>query len=442
MTKRGIFKTADESIKAAAAAQKEYVAKFTIEDRDRFIAKVREVFVRDMTKICRLEYDETKLGRYEDKLIKNNGAVVDTPGTEMLPKEVFVSDKGLTVDYFAPYGVIGAVTPVTNAAATICANGIAALASGNSIVFNPHPSATQSAHLAVDLFNEALEDEGVPLNMVTMTETPTMDTLDAIIAAREVKLMIGTGGPGMVKTLMSSGKKVIAAGAGNPPAIVDETADIKLAAVTLIQGASFENNLLCVSEKEIFVVESVYDEFIKEFQAAGARLLSRDDADKVTEITMHELENGTYAVNKQYVGKDANVILKAAGLDVEGDLRLAFFEAENNDPYVMTEQMMPIIPVVRCKDFSQAMEWAYAAEKDNRHSASVWTESIKNATEFGRLINTTLFAQNGWTLAPMGMGGSGINSPTIATPTGEGPLHAGILTRRRRFAIAGGYNLL
>ena len=442
MGKLGVFETAKEAVAAAATAQKELVKNYTLEDRDRFIAQIRAEVGPRIEEFAIMEFEETGYGRVEDKIAKDTGAVYAGQGTEAIPTGVIASDKGLTVEYYAPYGVIGAVTPVTNPVATIVANTISVMAGGNTVVFNAHPGSVKCATEACHAVNQAIINAGGPENICTMPAIPTMETLDDIINSPEVSLLVGTGGPGMVKTLMASGKKVIAAGPGNPPSIIDSSCNVKKAAAGVAASATFDNNLLCIAEKEIFVVADVYDEFIKELEALGNYKMTREEADKVTAIGIVELPGGGYATNKKYVGKHAKVILADAGIEVEGDPRMAFFEAENDDLYVQVEQMQPIIPVVKCKDFEEAMGRAVAAEHNCKHSASIWSNDIEHVTAFGKVINTTVFVQNGGTMAAFGLGGSGTNSPTIATPTGEGATGPQSFLRRRRFCMAGGGNYL
>lgn len=438
----GIFDTAKEAVAAAAAAQKKLMNEYTMEDRQRFIEQIRKELGPRIPEFAELEFVETGYGRVEDKIGKDTGAIMLSPGTEAVPVGVMAGSQGLTVEYYAPFGVIGAVTPVTNPVATIIANTICMMAGGNTVVFNAHPAGVKSSTAALQGVNQAIINAGGPENVATMPAVPTMETLDDIMYAPEVKLLVGTGGPGMVKTLMSAGKKVVAAGPGNPPSVIDETADIKKCAESLVASATFDNNLLCIAEKEIFCVDAVFDELMDAFEANGNRRLTREEADKVTAVGIVQGKDGSYSTNKNFVGKHASVILEAAGVPCEGDPRMAFFEARNDDLYVQVEQMQPIIPVVRCKDFEEAQALAYAAEHDNKHSASIWSKNIDHVTSFGRLINTTVFVQNGGTMSAFGIGGSGTNSPTIATPTGEGVTGPQSFVRRRRFCMAGGGNYL
>ena len=439
----GIFESTVEAIEAAAAAQQDLINNYSMEDRQRFIEAVRAKAFPMIQELCEMEFNETGYGRIEDKIGKNTGALMATQTTEAIPTNMYASNKGLTVEYYVPYGVVGAITPVTNPVATPFGNGICAVAGGNAVVFHAHPNAVKTTSYSIQVFNQAVVEAGGPNNLLVAPKVPTMETLDEIMNHPKVKILVGTGGPAMVKTLMSSGKKVIAAGPGNPPSIVDETADIKKAAKGLIASASFDNNLLCIAEKELFVVDAVFDELMAEFKANGCYIATREEADRLTEVCLTKFDNGTYAANKKWVGKMAKDIAAEAGIQVEGDPRIVFFEAQVDEPLVQTEQMMPVIPVVRCKDFDQAVEWAVPTEHGNWHSASIWTEYTRRATKFGRLVNTTIFVQNGGTMSAFGdPNGSGTNSPTIATPTGEGVTGPQTFLRRRRICFADGQNYM
>lgn len=433
----GVFETIEEACKAAEDAQKDLIKNYTTQQRQEMIENIKKRALEALEELCKMEWEETGYGRYEDKVDKNGGSFRFTPDTKDIPVTVYSGSKGLTVDYYAPFGVVGGVTPVTNPGSTIVANGICNLAVGNTMVFNPHPAGTKSASFTVNLVNKAVMEVGGPNNIVTMPAKPSMETLDYIMNYPAIRLLLGTGGPAMVKTLMASGKKVIAAGPGNPPSVIDSSADVKKAAYEVTMSSTFDNNILCVAEKEIFVVDDVYDEFIKAMEEVGNVHLTAEQAAKLVDMCLVKGPD-EYTANKKYVGKNCNVILKDAGIPVEGDPRLAFFEADNMDPFVQTEQMMPIMPIVRCKDFEEACERAHFAEHDNKHSASIWTKDLFHATAFGKIINTTVFVMNGRTFSAFGLGGEGSNSPTIATPTGEGVTGPQSFARKRRFCMADG----
>ncbi|MDR0838227.1 MAG: aldehyde dehydrogenase [Oscillospiraceae bacterium] len=464
----GVFDTVEEAIDAALIAQKSLMASYTIDQRQTMIENIKKYALDNLDTICHKEVDESGYGRYEDKLEKNWGSFLWTPDTKDVPETTYFGSKGLTVEYYAPFGLIGAVTPVTNPASTIVANSICNLAVGNAIIFNPHPAAPDAAAFTTDLVNRAIIEAGGPANLVVIPSTPTMATLDTIMHHPAIRLLLGTGGPAMVKGLMASGKKVIAAGPGNPPSLVDASADIPFAALNLTMSSTFDNNILCVGEKEAFVVDEVFDEFMVEMgkemvdehkqeaerilrDVVGKNpptgdykfknvLLTPEQVETITELCLipPTEPEGEWTANKKFVGKDCRVILEAAGIKVEGDPRLAYFEAPNDHPFVQTEQMMPIFPIVRVKDFQDGIEKAVFAEHGNVHSASIWTKDLFHATEFGKRINTTVYVMNGRTFAAFGLGGQGSNSPTIATPTGEGVTGPQSFARKRRFVMANG----
>ena len=349
------------------------------------------------------------------------------------------SSKGVTVEFYAPYGLCGALTPVTNGLVTVACNTMTMLAAGNSIIFNCHPAAKLAGAKAVKLVNKSIIEAGGPANIATMAAEPTKESLDAILESPKVALIIGTGSEEMVRIIMKSSKKVIAAGPGNPPTIIDESADIAKAAHWLSFAMPFENNMLCITEKEVFVLDKVYDKFLAAMVEKGARILNAEETEKVTATALIPMESGIPVANKKYIGQNANLILEAAGVrPSEGDLQLALIEVAADHPFVIAEQMMPIIPVVKCASFEEAVNGAVAAEHGFRHSAAVWSNNWDHVIEFGKRIDTAVFAHNGATIAATGLGGTGNGSATIATTTGEGVTTAKTFTRIRRFAMGDG----
>ena len=448
----GVYGTAAEAIALSAAAQAKFQNEFGTEARNCIVAAIRQAILECAGPLGEMAVEESGLGRVAHKIAKNKLAATATPGTESLLTQATSSDEGLTLEERAPFGLIGAVTPVTNEVPTIVSNAISMLAGGNAVVFNVHPSAKMTSAVAIDRINRAIIASGGPADLVTMIKTPTLDTLQEIAQAPEVRLLVGTGGPGLVKALLSSGKKAIGAGAGNPPVVVDGSADVALAGASIVAGASFDNNLLCIGEKEVFVVEQQADALIDVMTQSGAYLLTPEQVEQVTELvlTADDCEETAkacsfgmdreYHLRKEWVGQDAAKILAAIGVEVGEPVDLLIFEAEFNNPFVQLEQMMPVLPIVRCQDFAQAVDFAVEAEHGNRHSACIYSNNVNNVTAFAKRIGTTVFTQNGPTLAGLGYGGAGTTSFTIAGPTGEGITTARDFTRVRRFAIAQGGN--
>lgn len=438
----GVYDDVLEAIDAAYEAQQILMRDFTTEDRDRFIDAIKQAFLEIVEQETIAEFEETGYGRLDQKIVKNIGTISTSENTSSVDSVVMASSKGLTVEYYAPYGLCGALTPVTNGLVTIASNTMTMLAAGNSIIFNCHPAAKLAGAKAVALVNKAITQAGGPANIATMAKEPTKESLDAILESPKVVLIIGTGSEEMVKIIMKSQKKVIAAGPGNPPTIVDESADLALAAEWLTFAVPFENNMLCITEKEIFVHEKVYDVFIKALtskEGRQVRVLTAAETEKVLATALIPLDNGKYAANKKFVGKDANIILSAAGVEPsEGDLQMALVEVGADHPFVLTEQMMPIIPVVKVASYEEAAAGAVKAECGYRHSAAIWSNDWNHINDFGRRIQTSIFVANGATIAATGLGGTGNGSATIATTTGEGVTTAKTFTRVRRFSLGAG----
>lgn len=433
----GVFAKIEDAIDAAYVAQQDYVANYKIYDRQRIIEAIRRTARENMEMWCSKIVEETKMGRYEDKLEKHLAVINKTPGPECLTTDAISGDEGLMLEECAPFGVIGSITPTTNPTETIINNTISMIAGGNSVVFNVHPTAKHVSATCLQALNKAIVDAGGPENLITMAREPTMDNVQKMTESPKIKLMAGTGGMGMVNTLLRSGKKTIGAGAGNPPVIVDETADVVLAASEIYKGASFDNNILCFAEKEAFVVDGVYDGFLYNLQKQGACLLNSDQTERLMEIVLQPGKKGGYEVNKAWVGRDASKILSQLGIK-DTDTRLLICEVRNDHPFVQVEQMMPILPIVRCGDFEQAVKWAVEAEQGNRHTASIFSKDVDHMTRFARVIETTIYVKNRATMAGVGIRGEGHCTMTIAGPTGEGITNARSFTRKRRCMLAEG----
>ncbi|SER41677.1 propionaldehyde dehydrogenase [Gracilibacillus ureilyticus] len=447
----GVFDNVDDAINAAHEAQRKWINEYKIEDRGNIISAIREAVKHKVEYFAKAALEETGLGNYNDKLAKLSLTVEKTPGTEILQTETFSGDNGLTFVEQTPYGVIGAVTPVTNPVDTIVNNGIGMIAAGNSVVFNVHPSAKKVSTEMVQLLNQTIVKAGGPANLLAMVKEPTIETVQQIANNKHVRLLVGTGGPGMVKSLLKSGKKAIGAGAGNPPVIVDETADLKQAAKDIIEGASFDNNLLCIAEKEVFVLDQVADDLIFELLAEGAYMLDHRQVEQAMQLTLKENKDGIpggcsylardYLVSKDWVGKDASLILENIGVS-NVQTKLLLCEVDANHPYVQLEQLMPILPIVRVRSIDEAIEKAVEAEHGNRHTAVMHSNHIGNVTKFAKAIGTTIFVNNGSSLSGVGFKGEGFTTMTIAGPTGEGVTSARSYTRQRRTVIAnGGFNI-
>lgn len=418
---------------AVAAAQRGFAEneKAPLELRKKMIAAMREVTRTHVRELSQYAVDETTFGRVEDKINKNLLVAEKTPGPEILATRAFTGDDGLCLIERAPYGPILAVTPCTNPTETILCNAIGMVAGGNSVVFNVHPAAAKLSAWHVHLLNEAIQSVGGPKDVVTCVATPTIESAQALMKHKGIRLVVVTGGPGVVQAAMASGKKVIAAGPGNPPAVVDETANLEVAARGIVAGASIDNNIICTAEKEIVAVASIADKLRDNLSRSGCLLLSERQVRDLEKVILEG--EGT---NKKWVGKNAALIAKQIGLHGHGDdLRLLLCEVDEQHPFVQHELLMPVIGMVRTKDVTDAIAVARRVEHNFFHTAVMYSTNIQHMSAMARVINTSIFVKNAPNLAGLGLGGEGYTSFTIASPTGEGLTTALNFTRERRCTL-------
>ena len=435
---KGVFDSMTEALAAVEVAYKQFRS-YSIEQREKMISVIRRLTLEEAENLAKLGVEETGMGRVSDKIIKHQLVANKTPGTEDLHPIVKTGDCGMTLVEMAPFGVIGSITPSTNPSETVICNSIGMIAGGNAVVFNPHPNAKLTANYAVDLVNRAILEAGGPENLVVSVANPTMDSSNEMMKSPIVRMLVATGGPGVVRALLSSGKKAIGAGAGNPPVIVDDTADIEKAGKDIVAGASFDNNLPCIAEKECFAFDNITDRLIDSMVKNGAYLLKGKDIDRLVELALIN-KDGKYGINKKWVGKDAGKFLKALGIDA--DPRLIICETDANHPFVTVEMMMPVLPIVRVKNIDEAIELAVKAEHGNRHSAHIHSKNIDHLTRFARAVETTIFVKNAPSYAGIGAGGEGHTTFTIAGPTGEGLTSARSFTRQRRCVMVDGLHII
>ena len=434
----GLCGTVDEAVERAVAAQKGLIA-LSLEQREAIIGSIRKAALAHNEELSVLAVQETKMGRLEDKIRENILCATKTPGTGDIHPEAMTGDHGLTLVEHAPVGVIGALTPITNPTGTFINNSISMIAAGNAVVFNPHPSARETSTRMIQVIHQAVVDAGGPPGLVVSVREPTLDTAKAVIAHRGVDMLVATGGRGVVNAVLSSGKKAIGAGAGNPPAVVDETAHIRRAAQCIVDGAAINNNIFCTCEKEVIVVEEVADTLLKFMAETGkAHRLTPQQAKEVTRLVV----NGEGHINTCFIGKDVQVILGDIGVDVDERCRIAYFEAPETHPLVWLEQMMPILPVVRVPNVKAAIDLGVRVEQGNRHSAMMHSTNVDNMTAFARAVKTTIFVKNGPSYAGIGLGGEGHTSFTIAGPTGEGLTSARTFTRMRRCTLVESFRII
>lgn len=434
---RGCFPDIDSAIAAAERAFLEYKT-VPIEQRKGIISAIREICHLHLEEISKMAVTETGLGRHEDKLKKNKLAIVKTPGVEDVEPVTFTGDDGLTLHERAPYGVIGSITPCTNPTETIICNGIGMISGGNSVTFNPHPSAKKVSMYTVNLMNKAAISEGGPPNLFTTVSNPTIESAQALMIHPKIRLLVVTGGPAVVAVAMKSGKRVIAAGPGNPPVVVDETADMDKAAQDIITSASCDNNIICVVEKEIIAVRGAAEGLKKALLKHGAVEVGSYQGKRLEKILLDK--NGH--PDKKWVGKDIQEILQEIGMDVPPDKRLAVIETGPDHPFAREEMLMPVLPFIRVKGIDEAIELAYKLEGGCFHTAVIHSKNIDHMHRMAVKMNTSIFVKNGMALAGLGMGGEGPCSFTIASPTGEGLTTARHFTRTRRCVLSGYFRIV
>jgi len=439
----GIYQDLDSAVQAAKAAQYQLVNS-SLEKRNEIITSIRKKMLLHAEDLAARAHEETGLGRREDKILKNRLVTNKTPGTEFLIPAAQSGDRGLTLMELAPYGVIGTITPVTNPTSTIICNTIGMVAAGNAVVFNVHPSAKNVSLYNIRLINDAIKEVNGPENLITTIAEPTVETAQQLMKHKNIRLLVVTGGAGVVREAMTSGKRAICAGPGNPPVVVDETADIDQAAKGIVSGSSLDNNIICVDEKEVFVVASVADQLLAAFTRFNAIVLNPQQISQLEKIIFSENRGpGKPAVmNKEFIGKNVGVILAKIGIKVEDKIRVAIAPVQVDHPLVWSEQMMPILPVVRMPDADSAIDIAIEAEHGFGHTAVMYSKNLDNLSRMAREANCSIFVKNGPAYSGLGQGGEGHCSFSIASPTGEGLTNPRSFSRERRCVLVDHFRIV
>ena len=431
---------------AVAAARRAYLQlnDMPLSVREQMIAHIRRVARENAQLLAYEAWQETGMGRYEDKIQKNLLNANKAPGTEILTPTAWSGDGGLTLVEYAPYGVIGAIIPSTNPTSTVICNAIGMVAAGNGVVFNAHPGALACSNRAVQLIHEGIVEAGGPPNLVCAIAEPTIETAQQIMRHPDVQLLAVTGGEGVVHAAMQSGKRAVCAGPGNPPVVVDETADLEQAGRDIVRGAAFDNNIICVDEKEIFAVASIADELKRIMCNHGAYEINSWQLNRLMKSLFTQVppagQHGT--MNKSFIGKNANVLLKEIGVDVGDEVRLVLVEVEHDHPLVLSEQMMPIIPLVRVRDAGEGIDLAKVAERGFRHTAVMHSKNLDHLSRMAREMDCSIFVKNGPSCAGVGYGGEGFCSFTIASPTGEGITNPISFSRIRRCVLKDAFRIV
>lgn len=427
----GVFTDMNQAIEAAKEAEAK-VRCMTMDQREQIVSNIRRKTHENAELLARMGVEETGMGNVGDKILKHHLLADKTPGTEDITTTAWSGDRGLTLIEMGPFGVIGAITPCTNPSETVLCNSMGMIAAGNTVVFNPHPQAIKTSIFAINMVNEASLEAGGPDNVACTVTRPTLETSNIMMKHKDILLIAATGGPGVVTAVLSSGKRGIGAGAGNPPALVDETADVRKAAADIVNGCTFDNNLPCIAEKEIVAVDSVADELMNYMiSEQGCYLISKEEQDKLTATVITPK-----GLNRKCVGRDARTLLSMIGIQAPENIRCIVFEGEKEHPLIAEELMMPILGLVRAKDFDDAVEKAVWLEHGNRHSAHIHSKNVDNITKYAKAIDTAILVKNAPSYAALGFGGEGFCTFTIASRTGEGLTSASTFTKRRRCVMS------
>ena len=427
----GVFEDMNEAIEAAKKAQK-YIHKMSMDQREQIISNIRKKTRENAEIMARMGVEETGMGNVPHKILKHQLVAEKTPGTEDITTTAWSGDRGLTLIEMGPFGVIGAITPTTNPSETIICNAIGMLAGGNTVVFNPHPAAIKTSLFAINLLNEASVEAGGPENIACSVTKPTLDTSKVIMSHKDIQLIAATGGPGVVTAVLQSGRRGIGAGAGNPPALVDDTADIRKAAEDIINGCTFDNNLPCIAEKEVVALQNIVSE-LKHYMITeqGCYEATPEEIEKLQSVVLTPK-----GLNRKCVGRDAKTLLGMIGKTVPDNIRCIIFEGEKEHPLIAEELMMPILGIVPAKDFEDAVEKAVWLEHGNRHSAHIHSKNIDHITTYAKALDTAILVKNAPSYAALGFGGEGYCTFTIASRTGEGLTSASTFTKRRRCVMS------
>jgi len=432
----GVYDKLDDAVTAAGQAQKKLEA-LTLDDRDAIVKLIKTTVLEKAREWGELEFNETMIGRLDHKIEKLQ-ALEKIPGVEFLMTRAYSGSRGLSLDEFAPFGVIGCITPVTHSIPTLTCNAINMIASGNSLVIIPHPSGANCAAVAIAEYNRRIAARFGIDRLLTAVTPPTLEVAESLFKHRGVALLVVTGGAQLARAALAAQKRAIVAGPGNPPVVVDETACLANAASSIIKGAAYDNNLLCIGEKAVFCVQSVIDELISRMERGGAFLLNETQVQNLAKAAFRpHPRDGHMVVNKEFVGKDPVVLAEAAGVKISPTTQLLIGRTNADHPFVVEEQMMPFVPLVNAQDVDEAIAMALATEHGYRHTAIIHSRRTDTITKFARLANTTIFVANGPSTAALGSGGEGWGSYSIATPTGEGITNPLTFTRFRRVAFSG-----
>lgn len=433
----GVYRSADEAVAAAERAFEAFRLR-PIADRKKAVDCVRAICSDQAEELGRMELEETKIGRLDHKIAKLRDAIPKVPGVEYLRTENWSGDDGLTLTDYTPFGVIGAITPVTHSLPTLAGNAINMLAAGNTVVINAHPSGAKVAAEGVRRFNKAIREAIGIDDLLTIIDPPTLETAAALFRHNGVRVLVVTGGPAVAKAALGSKRRAIVAGPGNPPVVVDATACLANAAKSIVEGAAFDNNLLCIGEKQVFAVSTIFDKLMDQVSGHGGFLLNSSQINALTKAAFITGEDGKLHLNKDLIGQSPEILASHSGASVPRGTQILFGETGADHPFVDHEQMMPFIPFVRVPDVNRAITLAKESEHGFGHTAILHSRDTSVMSRMGKIMDCTVFVINGPSTAGLGLGGEGVLSFSIAGPTGEGVTTPLTFCRQRRTAVVGG----
>ena len=416
-----------ETIARTRAAQRVF-ASYSQEQVDAIFTAASLAANRARIPLAKMAVEETGMGVVEDKIIKNHYASEYIYNAFKNTKTcgVIERDEAAGIERIAePVGVIGAVIPTTNPTSTAIFKTLIALKTRNGVVISPHPRAKNATIAAAKIVLDAAVDAGAPADIIGWIDAPSLPKTNLLM--KEVDLILATGGPGMVKAAYSSGTPALGVGAGNTPAIIDESADLTLAVSSIIHSKTFDNGMICASEQSVIALDSVYDEVKSLLRKMGCYVLNASELDKVRKTI---LING--ALNAKIVGQKAATIAKLAGFDVDEDTKILVGEVSSVDPAeeFAHEKLSPVLALYRASDIKDAFAKAEQLVADGGfgHTSSIYLDEINEKAkldEFAarmktcRILVNTPSSQGGigdiynFTLAPsltLGCGSWGGNS--------------------------------
>ena len=372
----------NELLERVKKAQREY-ANYSQEQVDVIFKAAATAADKMRIPLARMAVEDTGMGVLEDKIIKNHFASEYIYNKHKNAKTcgIISVDKENGIKIVAePLGILAGIIPTTNPTSTAIFKSLIALKTRNAIVFSPHPRATKSTIEAAKVVLEAAVEAGAPKDIIGWIDVPSMELSDALLHHPDINCILATGGPGMVKAAYSSGKPALGVGPGNTSAVIDETADIRMAVSSVLMSKTFDNGMICASEQSVVVVEDVYEEVKKEFIYRGAYLVSKDDEKKMIELPFIDPQRGT--AHPLIVGQPAHRIAELAGFSIPEDSKILLCERAKldwNDPF-SREKLSPILTMYKAKNFEEAAEMAYelVLKGGAGHTSVLYTDERKS----------------------------------------------------------------